>query len=234
MPDQPQPTQEQVIAAIQQLAEQNQQLAQAVLEEREARASLEQKFGMRPAAPPAPPQGAPAPSTEERERIKQQLRERMLAEPVDYTLDMATAIEKKILAGQAEREAAAAQKAAAAAAQTRWEQDWLQKNRDIADAHVMPTFETFLRQQNPDLPYEKAVELAAQNTRAWLESARQTTFNNTRQGAAARAASSMPAPGGFAPMPAMTSAMDEQTMREEMFRKTRIAAAKKRGLLRVA
>lgn len=220
------PTAEEVLATINGLVEQNQVLAQALQDTR--RYIGQDKSQQAPAAPP-PAQGSDFDRQAAAERLKQQ----MLGDPVGFVTDFGGAIERAIEEKNAARAKAEAEKAAAARELAVWQQDWLAQNKDIADPHVLPTFERYLQQQNPNLEYGKAVELAAQQTRQWLVSLENRTAAKLRGGRG----SSVPAPGGFNSAPSGgggESFMDEQSRREEMIRKTKLSMAKKRGLIRIA
>lgn len=227
------PTAEEVLATInglveqnQVLAEQNQVLARAVQETR--RYVGQDKAESSPPAPPSA-QGSDFDRQAAAERLKQQ----MLGDPVSFVTDLGGAIQRSIEEKNAARAKEEADKAAAARELAVWQQDWLAQNKDIADPHVLPTFERYLQQQNPSLEYGKAVELAAQQTRQWLVSLENRTAAKLRGGRAG----SVPAPGGFNSAPSGgggESFMDEQSRREEMIRKTKLSMAKKRGLIRIA
>lgn len=220
------PTAEEVLATINGLVEQNQVLAQALQDTR--RYIGQDQSRQAPAAPP-PAQGSDFDRQAAAERLKQQ----MLGDPVAFVTDLGGAIQRSIEEKNAARAKEEADKAAAARELAVWQQDWLAQNKDIADPHILPTFERYLQQQNPSLEYGKAVELAAQQTRQWLVSLENRTAAKLRGGRAG----SVPAPGGFNSAPSGgggESFMDERSRQEEMIRKTKLAMAKKRGLIRVA
>lgn len=108
-----------------------------------------------------------------------------------------------------------------------WEAEWLRYNPDIADPDVKVAFETALRQQDPRLPYQQAVEQAAAATRQWKQNVAAKVVAAQEAESRRKAGTAMPTPSGYGD-PNPQTPQDELAMRREMMQQTKHAMLAKR------